>query len=206
MRARTTPTRWTSTRDARGVDARGTRFRRRDGATRETMMRMTTTRGAGRRRAMATKAAMGAGGGAMCVVAACATWYAGWYAMVRARETSEVRVTATETRTNARVLAKCAEILDKGYDAVRWLTNRHASTILSSLLRRNPDVRYQREILAMPEGGHASLDWPLSVDGDAEEADVVDAEGRGSTDACEIERGGPPVSYTHLTLPTILLV
>lgn len=192
MRARTTPTRWTSTRDARGVDARGTRFRRRDGATRETMMRMTTTRGAGRRRAMATKAAMGAGGGAMCVVAACATWYAGWYAMVRARETSEVRVTARETRTNARVLAKCAEILDKGYDAVRWLTNRHASTILSSLLRRNPDVRYQREILAMPEGGHASLDWPLSVDGDAEEADVVDAEGRGSADACEIERGGPP--------------
>ena len=112
MRARTTPTRWTTTRDARGVDARGTTTRRRrDGATRETMMRMTTApRGAGRRRAMATKAAMGAGGGAMCVVAACATWYAGWYAMVRARETSEVRVTATETRTNARVLAKCAEI------------------------------------------------------------------------------------------------
>ena len=84
------------------------------------MMRMTTTtRGAGRRRAMATKAAMGAGGGAMCVVAACATWYAGWYAMVRARETSEVRVTARETRTNARVLAKCAEILDKDREFVQ---------------------------------------------------------------------------------------
>lgn len=127
--------------------------------------------------AMATKAAM--------VVIAMAS-----YALVVGRRTTKVRTTARETEGNERALRACAEIIDKGYDGVKWLTNRHVSTILSSLLRRDLDVVYQREVLAMPNGGHATLDWPLSVDGDAEATKATMAPG--ARGVCEVEARGPP--------------
>ena len=144
-----------------------------------------------RRAAPTTTAALGPAGGALAAVTVAATACAAWRALdavMRARETSEVRVTARRTARNARVLEKCAAILERGYDAVGWLKNRHASTILSSLLRRDVNVAYQREVLAMPDGGHATLDWPMSVDGDVDLSGYEDA----GEDACEIERRGPP--------------
>lgn len=126
-----------------------------------------------------------------CAVAACAVvWYGAWWCASRVRRVSEVRVIGRETRSEAcaRALEACAEALERGYDAVRWLGNRHASTILSSLLRRDVRVVYQREVVMMPDGGVATLDWPLSVDGDAKKSETAeDAE-----DAGDIERRGPP--------------
>ena len=142
----------------------------------------------GRRGAATTTAALGLPGGAIAGMAVAATACAAWCARGSARETSEVRVTARRTKRNAYVLDKCGAILERGYDAVAWLKNRHASTILSSLLRRDLNVAYQREVLAMPDGGHATLDWPMSVDGDADLSEYEDS----GEEACEIERRGPP--------------
>ena len=52
-----------------------------------------------------------------------------------------------------------------GYDAVSVLRNQHACTIVASLLREDLDIQYQREVLRMNDGGHVTLDWPLSVPG-----------------------------------------
>jgi predicted alpha/beta-fold hydrolase len=182
--ARATPV--TSSRPRR----RATTARGRRGGT---MARGTTwTRGGatttGRRGAATTTAALGLPGGAIAGMAVAATACAAWCALGSARETSEVRVTARRTKRNAYVLDKCGAILERGYDAVAWLKNRHASTILSSLLRRDLNVAYQREVLAMPDGGHATLDWPMSVDGDADLSEYEDS----GEEACEIERRGPP--------------
>ena len=111
---------------------------------------------------------------------------------LRRRVTTEVKVTTGRgtTAANARALEACAEIIDRGYDAVVGLTNAHASTILSSLFRRDIDVTYQREVLAMPNGGYATLDWPLSVDGDADATRATMTPG--AEGVCDVEARGPP--------------
>ena len=143
----------------------------------------------GRRTTTATRA-LGGAQGAFGVAVVAGAWYAAMVVMTRTRTRSEVRVTgAGRSAAATAALDACAELLNRGYDAVSWLTNRHVSTILSSLLRRDLDVKYQREVVTMPDGGHATLDWPLSVDGDVED-EAFDSGVEG--DACEIERRGPP--------------
>lgn len=149
----------------------------------------TTTRASAASAAAVTAAAAAALAGACCA----AFWVGG--ALVR--KVSEVRVTAAKTAVNAYVLERCASLLSKGYDAVGWLTNAHASTILSSLFRKDLDVTYQREVLAMPDGGYATLDWPLSVDGDVDLQSAYDEAKESemtqtAAPACEVEKSGPP--------------
>jgi len=160
---------------------------------------LTWTRGGvrGRKRGTATEASAASAAALATAAALAGACYAAFLvggAMVR--KVSEVRVTAAKTAVNAYVLERCASLLSKGYDAVGWLTNAHASTILSSLFRVDLDVAYQREVLAMPDGGYATLDWPLSVDGDVDLQstynDEKESEMTRAAPACEVEKNGPP--------------
>ena len=78
------------------------------------------------------------------------------------RTVTQPAVTHAGTPFTKAVLEACPHFTS-GYDAVDLLHNRNASTILASVCRQNLDVRYQREVLRMADGGHVTLDWPLSV-------------------------------------------
>jgi len=175
----------------------GARTTTRRGEDAVTMMKMKIgTRGSGRGMTTTTTTthamAFGTTGMVTTVAAVTAAAAAAAMVMLRARRTTEVRVTASRTPStaSARALEACAGIISQGYDAVIGLTNTHASTILSSLLRRDIDVVYQREVLEMPNGGHATLDWPLSVGGDADATRATMAPG--AEGVCEVEAQGPP--------------
>lgn len=45
------------------------------------------------------------------------------------------------------------------YHPAAWLANGHLQTIAASVLRRVPEVRYQRERLELPDGDFLDLDW-----------------------------------------------
>lgn len=48
------------------------------------------------------------------------------------------------------------------YRPTALLANGHLQTIAASVLRRVPDVRYQRERLELPDGDFVDLDWSLA--------------------------------------------
>ena len=48
------------------------------------------------------------------------------------------------------------------YRPAAWLANGHLQTIAASVLRRVPEVRYQRERLELPDGDFLDLDWSLA--------------------------------------------
>ena len=78
------------------------------------------------------------------------------------RHASDVAITFADTPENRAIIDACPHFTSS-YDAVDVLRNQHACTIVASLLRENLDVQYQREVLRMRDGGHVTLDWPLSV-------------------------------------------
>jgi predicted alpha/beta-fold hydrolase len=78
------------------------------------------------------------------------------------RHSTPLTITHADTPSNRALLAACPHF-HGDYDAVDALRNRHASTIATSLLRQNLAVEYQREVLRMRDGGHVTLDWPISV-------------------------------------------
>ena len=78
------------------------------------------------------------------------------------RHLSDATVTHADTPAHRALMDACPHF-SKPYDAVDALRNRHACTIVASLLRENPPIEYQREVLRMPDGGHVTLDWPIHV-------------------------------------------
>ena len=177
---------------ARGRAGGGTAMR--VGATRVGVTRARTMRGMTRGATTRARGVTPLVGAAACAAGAGAAWLAR-AVMTRERVVSAVRVLGRDGRSDvvAKALDACAEALEGGYDAVAWLRNAHASTILSSLLRRDVEVAYQREVVMMPDGGVVALDWPLGVDGDGARGEGGDADaGGGGEDAGEIERRGPP--------------
>ena len=47
----------------------------------------------------------------------------------------------------------------------RWLWNGHVETIYAAKFRRSPNLQYNRELLAMPDGGTVAVDFePLEFD------------------------------------------
>ena len=78
------------------------------------------------------------------------------------RHSTPLTITHADTPSNRALLAACPHF-HGDYDAVDALRNRHACTIATSLLRQNLAVEYQREVLRMRDGGHVTLDWPISV-------------------------------------------
>ena len=78
------------------------------------------------------------------------------------RHLSNATVTHADTPAHRALMDACPHFYEP-YDAVDVLRNRHACTIVASLLRENLPIEYQREVLRMPDGGHVTLDWPIAV-------------------------------------------
>lgn len=78
------------------------------------------------------------------------------------RHLSNATVTHADTPAHRALMDACPHFSEP-YDAVDVLRNRHACTIVASLLRENLPIEYQREVLRMPDGGHVTLDWPIAV-------------------------------------------
>lgn len=51
------------------------------------------------------------------------------------------------------------------FKPVWWLPGAHAQTIWPNLLRRNPSLALQREVLELPDGDFLDLDWTEARDG-----------------------------------------
>eukprot|EP00242_Pyramimonas_sp_CCMP2087_P002582 CAMPEP_0198228596 /NCGR_PEP_ID=MMETSP1445-20131203/113677_1 /TAXON_ID=36898 /ORGANISM="Pyramimonas sp., Strain CCMP2087" /LENGTH=514 /DNA_ID=CAMNT_0043909001 /DNA_START=303 /DNA_END=1847 /DNA_ORIENTATION=+ len=67
----------------------------------------------------------------------------------------------TNTPFNDQMLAQCPSLL-RPYNPVPMLgTNGHVETILASLYRNKPHIKYYREVIRMPDSGSVSLDYLL---------------------------------------------
>ena len=85
------------------------------------------------------------------------------------------------------------------FTAAWWLPGPHLQTLWGSLCRRAPVLERQRERLWLEDGDFLDLDWHGPHDAHAPLVLVL----HGLTGSSSSHYA---VSYTHLTLPTILLV
>lgn len=58
------------------------------------------------------------------------------------------------------LIENCAEVIEKPYYPTFWAFGTFAQTILANLIRGYlPKLKYEREIIKMPDNGEVSLDW-----------------------------------------------
>ncbi|KJE96791.1 hypothetical protein CAOG_09032 [Capsaspora owczarzaki ATCC 30864] len=59
----------------------------------------------------------------------------------------------------ARTLRNNMKTLSRQFLPTWWALNGHAQTVFGVILRTNPDVAYERELVGMSDGGQVALDW-----------------------------------------------
>lgn len=67
-------------------------------------------------------------------------------------------LTYQPTEFNRSVLSR-TPLLAAAYRPTPWMRSGHAQSILATLLRWRPPIRYHREVLALSDGGTLALDW-----------------------------------------------
>ena len=79
-------------------------------------------------------------------------------AWLDARRKTERPKVYCSSDVSAALISLCPT-MNKPYQPFPMLTNGHVETIFAAKMRSNPHVEYQRECVAMPDGGCVALDW-----------------------------------------------
>ena len=110
---------------------------------------------------------------------------------------------AATARRSSSVLRGAARVTGTRYFAVRLAADPHA-TPRAALERVAPrlNVSFARDGLDIRDDGARARDDDVASDGDASD----EPRPRLASDGQAVSRGRKPVSYTHLTLPTIYSV